>query len=102
MTCKDTRLNMLAALRALMDTLTSPHLTVDVSDAVLSSIELGIRSVSWDIVKKELDNDPKFNDLSKVDSKRMWRASFFATKPHKTILEIARKITMCIVCTDVR
>ena len=42
----------------------TPDPELDVSDAVLASVELGIRSITWEMVKKELYRDEKFNDLS--------------------------------------
>ena len=64
-TWKEARLNMLASLRAVLDEkYTAPDPELDVSDAVIASMELGIRSVSWEMVKKELQNDAKFGDLS--------------------------------------
>ena len=54
-TCKEARLNMLAALRTGIDNkYSAPDPELDVSDAVLASMELGIWSVSWEMLKKEL------------------------------------------------
>ena len=43
---------------------TAPDPELDVSDTVIASMELGIRSVSWEMVKKELQSDAKYKDLS--------------------------------------
>ena len=42
---------------------TMPDPELDVSGCFLASMELGIKSVSWDIVKKELTKDREFQDL---------------------------------------
>ena len=64
-TCKEARLNILASLRTVLDKKhTAPDPELDVSDAVIASMELGIRSVSWEMVKKELQTDAKYKDLS--------------------------------------
>ena len=53
MTCKEARLNMLAALRTVVERkYSAPDPELDVSDVVIASMELGIRSVSWEVVKK--------------------------------------------------
>ena len=48
---------------------------MDVSDVVIASMELGIRSVSWEMVKRELQNDAKYRDLSTYYSRRLHRSS---------------------------
>ena len=65
-TCKEARLNILASLRTVLDKkyiALDPEL--DVSDVVIASMKLGIRSVSWEMVKRELQNDAKYRDLSR-------------------------------------
>ena len=65
MTCKEARLNLLAAIRTSTSSdVTRPHLELDVSDDLLASMELGVRSITWDMVKKQLHTDSKFRDLS--------------------------------------
>ena len=64
-TCKEARLNILASLRTVLDKkYIAPDPELDVSDVVIASMELGIRSVSWEMVKRELQNDAKYRDLS--------------------------------------
>ena len=43
---------------------TMPDPAMDVSGCMLASMELGVRSVSWDMVKSELVDDGEFRDLS--------------------------------------
>ena len=60
MTTKKAREGILGAIRATMSgefTMPDPHL--DVSDVMMASMELGVRSVSWDMVKEELRTDGK-------------------------------------------
>ena len=64
-TCKVARLNVLAAIRASTSkNIMGPDPELDVSDDLVASMELGVRSVTWDIVKKQLRTDAKFRDLS--------------------------------------
>ena len=44
--------------------LTMPDLELDVSGFLLASMELGIKSVSWKMVKIELSKDREFQDLA--------------------------------------
>ena len=56
---------MLAAIRTVMSadhTMLDPEL--DVSGCLLASKELGIKSVSWDMAKKELTKDREFQNLA--------------------------------------
>ena len=41
-----------------------PDPELDVSGFMLASIELGIKSVSWEMVKMELSKDREFQDLA--------------------------------------
>jgi hypothetical protein len=60
-TTKDTREGILAAIRTVMGAnLTLPDPELDVSGYMFASMELGIKSVSWDMVKAELNNDQNF------------------------------------------
>ena len=43
---------------------TMPDPELDVSGCLLASMELGIKSVSWDMVKKEITKDMEFQDLA--------------------------------------
>jgi hypothetical protein len=65
MTTKDAREGILASLRTVMGSnWTLPDPELDVSGCMLASMELGIKSVSWDMVKAELHKDPHFKDLA--------------------------------------
>jgi hypothetical protein len=60
MTTKDAREGILAAIKTVMGAnLTLPDPELDVSGCMLASMELGIKSVSWDMVKAE----PEFQGL---------------------------------------
>ena len=43
---------------------TMPDPALDVSECMLASMELGVRSVSWAVVKEEWSSDRNFRDLS--------------------------------------
>ena len=43
---------------------TWPDPDLDVSDFVEASMELGVKSVTWDVVKMEVERDQEFRDLS--------------------------------------
>ena len=65
MTTKDAREGILGAIRATMCVdLTMPDPALDVSEYMLASMELGVKSVSWDMVKEEMSRDQEFKDLS--------------------------------------
>ena len=65
MTTRDAREGILGAIRATMcGELTMPDPALDVSECMLASMELGVRSVSWAMVKDELYSDQEFRDLS--------------------------------------
>ena len=65
MTTRDAREGILGAIRATMcGELTMPDPTLDVSECLLASMELGVRSVSWAMVKDELSRDKEYRDLS--------------------------------------
>ena len=65
MTTRDAREGILGAIRATMcGEFTMPDPALDVSECMLASMELGVRSVSWAMVKEELSSDQKFRDLS--------------------------------------
>ena len=52
MMCKEARIHMMSALRLAAEPKnTNPDPDLDVSDAVLASMELGIRSIMWDMGK---------------------------------------------------
>ena len=63
MACKEARIHMIYALRV-NSTNSKPDPDLDVSDAVLASMELGIRSITWDMVKQQLLKDETYSDLS--------------------------------------
>ena len=55
MSCKEARVAMLATLREIMDqAFTAPDPELDASGEILASMEMGIRSITWDMVKVEL------------------------------------------------
>ena len=65
MSTKEARSAVLAALRTAMPREeTRPDPGLDVSDFVVASMELGVKSVTWDLVKMELERDKEFKDLS--------------------------------------
>ena len=65
MTTKDAREGILGAIRATMSgEITMPDPAFDVSECMLASMELGVKSVSWAMVKGELSKDQDFRDLS--------------------------------------
>ena len=65
MTTKDAREGILGAIRAAMCVdLTMPDPALDVSEYMLASMELGVKSVSWGMVKEEMSRDQEFKDLS--------------------------------------
>ena len=64
-TTKEAREGIYGALRDMVGgELTMPDPAMDASGCMLASMELGVRSVSWDMVKAELVKDAEFKDLS--------------------------------------
>ena len=63
MNCKEARIHMMYALRV-NSTNSKPDPDLDVSDAVLASMELGIQSITWDMVKQQLLKDETYSNLS--------------------------------------
>ena len=62
---KEAKIHMMSALRlAAEPKYTKPDPDLDVSNAVLASMELGVRSITWDMAKKELVKDKTYSDLS--------------------------------------
>ena len=60
-----------------------PDPDLDVSDAVLASMELGVRSFTWDMVKQEFVKDKTSSDL--VGSQEVVKAqlkTFLRTSNH--------------------
>ena len=65
MTQKEAKIHMMSALRlAAEPKYTKPDPDFDVSNAVLASMELGVRSITWDMVKKVLVKDKTYSDLT--------------------------------------
>ena len=65
MITKEAQEGVLAAIRTVMSAdHTVPDPELDVSGCLLASIELGIKSVSWDMAKRELTKDREFQDLA--------------------------------------
>ena len=65
LTTKDAREGILGAIRATMSgEFTLPDPSMDVSECLLASMELGVKSVSWAMVKNELSGDGEFKDLA--------------------------------------
>jgi hypothetical protein len=63
LTTKDAREGILGAVRATMNgEFTLPNPSMDVSECLLASMELEVKSVSWTMVKNELDGE--FKDLA--------------------------------------
>ena len=55
MSFKEARVAKLATLREIMDqAFTAPDPELDASGEILASMEMGIRSITWDMVKAEL------------------------------------------------
>ena len=64
-TCKEVRGMVLANIRETADySLTTPDLRLDCEEHLLASLEFGIRSITWEMVKKELLTDPEFRGLT--------------------------------------
>ena len=62
---KETREGVLGARRATMSgEFTLPDPSRDVSESLLASVELGINSVCWAMVKNELSADGEYKDLA--------------------------------------
>ena len=63
--CKEASIHMMSALRLTAEPKNmKPDPDLDVSDAVLVSMELGIWTITWDMVKQELLKDKTYSDLS--------------------------------------
>ena len=64
-TTKEAREVIYAILRdSVGGELTMPDPAMDASGCMLASMELGVRSVSWEMLKTELGKDENFRDLS--------------------------------------
>jgi hypothetical protein len=65
MSTKEAREGILGAIRTVMGgQYTLPDPEMDASECMLASMELGIKSVSWEMVKAELSKDAEFKDLA--------------------------------------
>ena len=65
MTCKDARQGVMASIRSVMGrNHTLPDPEMDVSGFMLASMQIGVKSVSWEMVQAELHKDTEFKDLS--------------------------------------
>ena len=64
-TCKEIRGMVLANIRETADcSMTKPDLRLDCGEYLLASLEFGVRSITWEMVKKELVKDPAFQGLA--------------------------------------
>ena len=92
MTQKETKIHMMSALRLAAEPKhKKPDLDIDVSNAVLASMELGVRSITWDMVKKKFVKDKTYSDLSS-----------WITSGCQTVLEIKKLSPLCRVCSNVQ
>ena len=56
---------VLANIRETADcSTTKPDLRLDCGEYLLASLEFGVRSITWEMVKKELVTDPEFRGLA--------------------------------------
>ena len=64
-TCKEVRGMVLAIIRETADrSLTRPDPELDCEEYLLASLESGVRSITWERVKKELLTDTDFQSLA--------------------------------------
>ena len=65
MTTREAREGILGAIRVVMGgEHTYPDPCMDVSGCMVASMEMGVKSVSWTMVRRELDKDAEFRDLA--------------------------------------
>ena len=62
--CKEIRQSLFSILRC-NDLKATPDHEIDVSENVLASMQLGVSSVTWDMVASELNKDKEYADLAR-------------------------------------
>jgi hypothetical protein len=63
--CKEARHGILSAMRGVMSREhTTPDPSMDVSGELLASMELGVKSITWEMVKNEVNKDPNCQMLA--------------------------------------